>query len=124
MAITAMTGGNKNSLLATIPWVRAREVRRYKGYPFLIELDGNSRVCNIIGKMKIITTQGVEGLIKNGRDIRLYRGRVVMVIHLGSSEQKDFMINEINEEIERARRRIRQIVSASRPPTRTAVTED
>ncbi len=123
MAITAMTGHN-TALFARIPWVRAREVKRYKGYPFLIEMDGTGKIINVIGKMRIITSQGVEGLIKDGRDIRQYKGRIVMIIRLGSSEQKDFMISEMNDEIERLRRRTRMIVTADRPPTRTAITED
>ena len=123
MAITAMTGAN-TSLFARIPWLRAREVKRYKGYPFLIETDGVGRIINVVGKLRIITTQGIEGLIKDGRDIRQYKGRVVMVIHLGSSEQKGFMIAEMNEELERINRRIRNIVTASRPPQRNAITDD
>ena len=123
MAITAMTGANM-SLYARIPWIRAREVKRYKGYPFLIEMDATGKINNVIGKMRIITTQGIEGLIKDGRDIRQYKGRIVMVIHGGSSEQKEFMISEMNEEMERLRRRVRNIVSANKPPSKTAVTED
>lgn len=122
MALTAMTGGNE-SLFARIPWIVAREVRRYKGYPFLVDRDALGRITNIIGKMKIIPMQGIDGLIKNGRDVRTYRGRIVLVIHLGSSEQKEFMISEMNEEIERMKRR--QRVSATQPPVKsTAVTED
>ncbi len=123
MAITAMTGNNQ-SLFARIPWIRARNVRRYKGYPFLIEVDMTGKIINVIGKMRIITTQGIEGLIKDGRDIRQYKGRVIMVIRLGSSEGKEFMINEMNDEYDRQRRRQRIIVSADKPPTRTAVTDD
>ncbi|MDK9701050.1 MAG: hypothetical protein OEM52_12960 [bacterium] len=123
MALTAMTGAN-TSLYSRIPFIRSSNVRRYKGYPFLVECDSNGRVLNVIGKMKNITTQGVEGLIKDGRDIRQFKGRIVMVIRLGSSEQKGFMIGEMNDEFERLRRRVRQITSAAKPPTKTAVTDD
>lgn len=124
MGLTAMTGAN-DSLFARIPWVRARDVRRYKGYPFLVEMDMTGKIANVIGKMRIIPSEGVGGLIKDGRDIRQFKGRIVMIIRLGSSEQKEFMINEMNEELERQKRRQRTIVSASKPPqAKTAITDD
>ena len=123
MPITAMTGGSK-SLFARLPFIRARQVRRFKGYPFLIETDATGKILNVIGKMRIITTQGIEGLIKDGRDIRTYKGRVLMIISLGSSEQKDWMIAAMNDEYDRIRRRLRIAVTATAPPVRTAITED
>lgn len=122
MPLTAMTGGNE-CLFARIPWIIARQVRRYKGYPFLVERDATGKITNIVGKMKIIPMQGVEGLIKDGRDVRTYRGRIVLIIRLGSSEQKEFMITEMNEEIERMKRK--QRITATQPPAKSsAVTDD